>query len=61
MESRRIQILLIFYENPVIPVPGADCNRKRATPGILSGQPRGELPPDTYTESGQTPILRQVF
>jgi hypothetical protein len=57
-------LLLRAGQSPLEPrtdtVPDRNADRKRATPIRLVGSRVKSAPPDTWTESGQTPILKEV-
>jgi len=42
-------------------VPGGPQAGSRATPKIKVGSPEASVPPDTWTESGLTPILIEII
>ena len=57
-------LLLRAGQSPLEPrtgtVPDGNADRKRATPIRLVGSRVKSAPPGTWTESGQTPILKGI-
>jgi hypothetical protein len=60
----RRALLLRAGQSPLEPrlgtAPDGNANRKRATPIRLVGSREESIPPDAWTESGRTSILRGI-
>jgi len=65
VENAGRALLLRAGQSPLEPrtgtVPDGNADRMRATPILQVGSREESVPPSTWTESGQTPILKEII